>query len=151
MMRKTNKPDVIMKGGRSQTAKSDSIDAYIAKSPKAVQAMLKELRATIREAAPGAAETTSYFEMPGYSYPGYDYNGMFAWFGLKKSHIGLYLRPPTIQNHAKELASYDTTTAVVHFPLDEKIPVPLVKKLVKASVKIMKDKSRTGKSSKPRI
>lgn len=48
-------------------AESNSIDAYIAKCPKNVQSKLKELRAAIREAAPGAIETTSYFEMPGYS------------------------------------------------------------------------------------
>jgi uncharacterized protein YdhG (YjbR/CyaY superfamily) len=147
-MRKMSKSDEIMKD-RSNTAESNGVDAYIAKCPTDVQAKLKEIRVAIREAAPGATETMSYFEMPGYSYPGYDYNGMFAWFGLKKSHIGLYLRPPTIQNHEKELASYATTKAVVHFPLDENVPVPLVKKLVKASMRVMRDKSRSGKHSKP--
>lgn len=81
---------------------SGSVYACIAKCPTNIQDKLKEIRAAIKEAAPGAAETTSYFEMPGYSYEGYDYNGMFAWFGLQRSHIGLYLRPPTIQNHEKE-------------------------------------------------
>jgi uncharacterized protein YdhG (YjbR/CyaY superfamily) len=121
---------------------SASVDAYIAKCPKNIQGKLKEIRAAIREAAPSAAETTSYFEMPGYSYKGYNYNGMFAWFGLQKSHIGLYLRPPAIQNHKKKLAGYATTKSLVRFPLDTKIPVPLVKKLVRASVRIMKEKSR---------
>jgi uncharacterized protein YdhG (YjbR/CyaY superfamily) len=147
-MRKINRSDGIMKG-RLHTAETNGVDAYIAKCPTNIQAKLEEIRSAIREAAPGAAETMSYFEMPGYSYPGYDYNGMFAWFGLKKSHIGLYLRPPTIQNHEKELASYDTTKAVVHFPLDENISVPLVKKLVKSSLRVMRDKSRSGKHSRP--
>ncbi len=124
------------------TADSASVDTYIAKCPKNVQSKLKEIREAIKQVAPDASETTSYFEMPGYYYPGYDYNGMFAWFGLQKSHISLMLRPPTIQNLRKELASYDTTKAVVHFPLDAKVPVPLVKKLVKASLKIMKEKPK---------
>ncbi|MGA2875119.1 MAG: DUF1801 domain-containing protein [Nitrososphaerales archaeon] len=145
-MRKMNKSHE----ERSRTAESSTVDEYIAKCPKDVQAKLKEIRSAMREAAPGATETTSYFEMPGYSYPGYDYNGMFAWFGLQKSHIGLYLRPPTIQNHSKELVSYATTKAVVRLPLDKKIPVTLVKRLVKASVIIMKDKSKTSARSKPR-
>jgi uncharacterized protein YdhG (YjbR/CyaY superfamily) len=113
-------------------------------------AKLNEIRAAIREAAPGAIETTSYFHMPGYFYPGYDYNGMFAWFGLQKSHMALLLRPPVIQDHEKELVGYATTKAAVHLPLDKEIPVPLVKKLVRASVRIMKDKSRTDASSKSR-
>ena len=125
---------------KAVTEDSESVDAYIAKCPKNVQGKFKEIRAAIKEVAPDANETTSYFEMPGYYYPGYDYNGMFAWFGLQKSHISLMLRPPTIQNSQKELTAYDTTKAVVHFPLDAKVPVPLVKKLVKASLKIMKEK-----------
>jgi uncharacterized protein YdhG (YjbR/CyaY superfamily) len=148
-MRKMSRSDDIMKD-RLHTAESNGVDAYIVKCPTNVQAKLKEIRAAIKEVAPGATETMSYFEMPGYSYPGHDYNGMFAWFGLKKSHIGLYLRPPTIQDHEKELASYDTTKAVVHFPLDENIPVSLVKNLVKASLRVMRDKSRSGKHSKRR-
>ena len=122
------------------TANSASVDTYIAKCPKSVQANLKDIRAAIRKVAPDVNETTSYFEMPGYYYPGYDYNGMFVWFGLQTSHISLMLRPPTIQNFQKELAAYDTTRAAVHFPLEAKIPVPLVKKLVKSSLKIMKEK-----------
>ena len=126
----------------SQKSGSKDVDAYIAKCPKGFQSKLKGIRAAIKKAAPGATETTSYFEMPGYFYPGdYYYNGMFAWFALQKSHIGLYLRPPTIQNHKKELTGFVTTKSAVHFPLDEKIPASLVRKLVKASVKIMKQRS----------
>lgn len=132
----------------SQESGSKDVDAYIAKCPKNIQSKLKEIRAAIREAAPGATETTSYFRMPGYFYTGgYYYNGMFAWFALQRSHIGLYLRPPTIQNHKKELAGYATTKSAVHFPLDEKIPAPLVKKLVKASVKIMKSRPAKNKAN----
>jgi len=133
----------------SQASGSKDVDAYIARCPKDVQAKLKEIRAAIRDAAPGATETTSYFHMPGYFYPGYDYNGMFAWFGVRKSYIALLLRPPTIQGHEKELAGYARTKAAVHLPLDKRIPVPLVKKLVKASLEVMKSKPGEGAPSKP--
>ena len=133
----------------SRKSGSRDVDAYIAKCPKGIQSKLKEVRAAVRKAAPGATETMSYFEMPGYFYPGgYYYNGMFAWFALQKLHIGLYLRPPTIQNHKKQLAGYVTTKSAVHFPLDEKIPAPLVRKLVKASVKIMKSVPVKNKAKK---
>ena len=129
---------------KSHPAEADSrgVDAYIAKCPTNVQASLQALRAAIRDAAPGATETMSYFQMPGYLCPGYDYNGMFAWFGLQKSQIGLYLRPPVIQDHEQELAGYPTTTAVVRLPVDRAIPRALVKKLVKASTRVMKAKGR---------
>jgi uncharacterized protein YdhG (YjbR/CyaY superfamily) len=114
----------------------------MAKCPKNVQGNLKEISAAIRKMAPDAKETTSYFEMPGYCYPGYDYNGMFAWFGLQGSHISLMLPPPTIQNFQTELGAYNTTKAAVHFPLEAKVPVTLVKKLVGASLKIVKEKPK---------
>jgi uncharacterized protein YdhG (YjbR/CyaY superfamily) len=129
---------------------SDRVVGYIESCPKAVQGRLREIRAAIREAAPDANETTSYFDIPGYSYAGYDYNGMFAWFSFHRSGIGLHLRPPTIQDHAKELAAYHTTKAIVRFPLDGKIPVPLVQRLVRSSVKVMKAKTRPLRGSSPR-
>jgi uncharacterized protein YdhG (YjbR/CyaY superfamily) len=136
-----NKSDEKFMEPRLQVPESSGVDAYIASCPTNVQAKLKEVRLAIREAAPGATETMSYFEIPGYSYPGYDYNGMFAWFSFKEPYIGLHLRPPVIQDHEKELASYATTTAIVRLPLDKKIPVPLVKKLVRASIRVMKEKT----------
>jgi uncharacterized protein YdhG (YjbR/CyaY superfamily) len=119
-----------------------SVDEYIASAPKQLQDKLREIRATIRKAAPGATERTDYFQMPGYSYDGegYDYDGMFAWFSFKKPYIRLHVRPPVIQDHKKELAGCVTTRAIVSFPTDRTISTALVKKLVQASVRVMKDK-----------
>jgi uncharacterized protein YdhG (YjbR/CyaY superfamily) len=92
-----------------------------------IQSKLKQLRATIKEAAPSAIEGISY-EMPYY-----DYKGQLVWFALLKSHIGVYFRPPLIQDYKKELTKYRTTKSAIHFPLDEKLPISLIKKLIKAS------------------
>ncbi|HKW88492.1 MAG TPA: DUF1801 domain-containing protein [Candidatus Acidoferrales bacterium] len=121
--------------------KSSGVDEYIAKCPKEARGKLAKIRAAIREAASGATERTDYFQWPGYSYAGYDYDGMFVWFSFKKPDVRLHVRPPVIQKHKRELAGYTTTKAVVSFPMDKAIPVTLVKKLVKASVKVMKDKA----------
>jgi len=107
-----------------------NVDDYIAAAPKEARAKLEEVRAAIRQVAPTAAESISY------QMPYYDYKGRLAWFGLQKRHIGLYLRPPVIEEHKKELAGYETTKSAVHLPLDEKVPVSLVKKLVKARMKM---------------
>lgn len=135
-------PEVGMVKKISHVPDPESVDAYIAGSPENARRKLAEIRKAILEVAPGSIESTGYFDMPGYSYEGYDYNGMFAWFGIKKSHIGLYLRPPAIQRFEKELSGFETTKAVVHFPLDGKIPITLVKKLVKESMNIMKDRRK---------
>jgi uncharacterized protein YdhG (YjbR/CyaY superfamily) len=118
------------------------VEEYIATAPKQVQGKLREIRAAIRKAAPGATERTDYFQMPGYSYEGYDYDGMFVWFSFKAPYVRLHLRPPVIQNHKEELAGCLTTKAIVSFPPDKRTSMALVKKLVKASLKVMKDKSK---------
>ena len=102
------------------------VDAYIAEAPDEVQSKLQEVRRAIRKVAPGATESI------GYGIPVYSYRGALAWFGLQKKHIGLYLRPPTIAEHRRELKGYTTTKSAVHLPLDKPVPIALVQKLVKA-------------------
>ena len=105
-----------------------NVDEYIAGAPKEVQDKLNELRRAIREVAPTARESISY------GMPYYDYKGRLAWFGLAKAHIGLYIRPPVIQEHKKELEDYETTRSAVRFPLDRKLPIALIKNLVRTRI-----------------
>jgi len=106
-----------------------SVDAYITTAPKEAQDKLREVRAAIRKASPHATEGISY-RMPYYSY-----KGRLAWFGLHRAYIGLYLRPPVIEEHRKELSGYVTTKSAVHLRLDRKVPVQLIEKLVRARMK----------------
>ena len=110
-------------------AKPKNVDTYIAAAPKGVQSKLKELRTAIRTTAPTAAERISY------GMPYYDYKGRLAYFRHWKSHIGLYIPTPVIEEHKSELAAYETSNATVRFALDKKLPIPLIRKLVKARMK----------------
>lgn len=118
-----------------------TVETYIENCPVEVWGELEKIRAAIREAAPDATERTDYFQMPGYAYKGFDYNGMFAWFSYKKPNVRLHVRPPVIKEHAKELAEYKTTQSIVSFTPGKPIPILLVKKLVRASVEVMKKRS----------
>lgn len=113
----------------NKTPKLKDVDAYIAGAPKEVQGKLKELRAVIRKTAPTAVERISY------GMPYYDYKGRLAYFSIWKSHIGLYIPTPVIEEHASELDTYETTKATVRLPLAKKLPVALIRKLVKAQMK----------------
>ena len=119
---------------KMKTAKD--IDSYIAAAPKEVQPKLREVRAAIREAAPSAVEGISY-GMPFYSYKGKKgIAGRICYFCLLKSDVGFYLQPPVIEAHEDELAEYASTRSALRFPLAEPMPVPLIKKLVRARTKI---------------
>jgi len=130
---------------------SHVVGAYIARCPKNAQARLKEVRKAILEAVPDAVGGIRQFSIPSYSLPGGDYTGVyggvFVWFGLQSKHIGLYLRPPTIGGHKKDLAGFVTTKSAVHLSLDKKVPAALVKKLVNTSVRITKEASRNSSGS----
>ncbi len=114
------------------------VDEYILDQPKEIQTKLNMIRSAIREVAPDAIETVSYFGIPGYSYEGYDYNGMFAWFSYKKPYIRLHVRPPVPENHSKELKDCKITTGIIGFPETSELSIALISKLVKASLHEMK-------------
>jgi uncharacterized protein YdhG (YjbR/CyaY superfamily) len=124
---------------RSAAIKPGGIGEYIAGCPEQVQGKLADIRAAIQAVAPDAIETVSYFNIPGYSYEGYDYNGMFAWFSFKAPFVRLHVRPQALIDHKKELGGFSTTKAVVSFPTERPIPKALVKRLVVASLRSMKD------------
>ena len=105
-----------------------NVDEYIAKSPKQVQSTLKELRRLIKKLAPTAKERISY------GMPFYDYKGRLVYFASAKSYIGLYIPPPIIDRHGRDLKSYVTTKSAIHLPL-KKLPLALIKKLVRARMK----------------
>lgn len=106
-----------------------SVDEYIASAPEEIQGKLKDLRKAIKDVAPDALEKLSY------QMPYYGYKGSLAYFSFFKNHIGLYIPPPVIEDHKKELKGYVTALATVRFPLDKKLPISLIKKLIKARVK----------------
>lgn len=117
------------------------VDEYIQACPKEIQAKLALIRSAIREIAPDAIETVSYFGIPGYSYEGYDYNGMFAWFSYKKPYIRLHVRPPVAESHINELAGCKITKGIISFPETSELSPTLIMKLVKASLNEMKSNS----------
>jgi uncharacterized protein YdhG (YjbR/CyaY superfamily) len=106
-----------------------NVTAYIAGAPKELRPRLKAIRAAIKKVAPKAEEKISY------GMPYYGYKGRLVYFSYFKNHIGVYITPPIVAEHAKELEKYETHMATIRFPHDEPLPIPLIKKLVKARVK----------------
>ncbi len=116
--------------------KPKDVGEYIANAPKGVQGKLKDLRATIKSIVPEVTESISY------GMPYYGYKGRLVYFAVMKNHIGLYIPPPIIEQHKKDLLGYTTTKSAVHLPINGRLPMTLVKKLVKARVKNNEDVER---------
>lgn len=109
--------------------RAKDVDEYIASAPKEVQSKLNQIRQAIKSAAPDAEEKISY------GMPYYGYKGRLAYFAYAKNHIGLYAMPQIVETHLGELKKYQTAKATIRFPLNEELPIPLIKKLVKAGIK----------------
>ena len=100
-----------------------TIDEYIATFPKDIQALLEEVRATIRAAAPDAEEIISY-QMPTFAL-----NGNLVHFAALKNHIGFYPTSSGIAAFKDEVSRYEGTPGAVKFPIDQPLPLDLIRKI----------------------
>ena len=109
--------------------KARNIDGYISQFPADVQDILRDVRETIRHAAPEAKETISYLM------PAFKLHGMLVYFAAWEKHIGLY--PPISGDKTleKAVARYAGPKGNLQFPLDEPIPYDLIERIVKLRVK----------------
>jgi uncharacterized protein YdhG (YjbR/CyaY superfamily) len=109
--------------------KYKTVEEYFSSLPRHNKAMMKELRETIRNAAPGAEEVISY------NMPAFKQQGMLVWYAAYKEHIGFYPGASGIAAFQKEIAGYKWAKGSVQFPIDEPLPLKLVTKMVKYRVK----------------
>lgn len=105
------------------------IDEYISSFPKATQKKLHEIRNLIKQEAPEASEKISY------QIPTFFLNGNLVHFAAYPKHIGFYPTSSGITKFTKELSTYKHAKGSVQFPLDEPLPLDLIKKIVKFRIK----------------
>jgi uncharacterized protein YdhG (YjbR/CyaY superfamily) len=109
--------------------KPTTIEEYISAAPIATQEKLWQLHECIRKAAPKVIEGLKW------GMPAYSYQKILVTFAVFKQHIGFYPMPSAIKAFTKELTGYKSASGSVQFPLDKKLPLALVKKIVKFRVK----------------
>lgn len=112
-----------------------TVDAYIAAAPKPAQVMMKQIRAAIKSVAPKTNERISY-AIPFYEYKSPGYKGRLAYFGAFKSHVSMFVVPEKISPAlVKEVQQYKVAKSTLRFPIGTKVPVALIKKLIKLRMK----------------
>ncbi len=107
------------------TAKPTNIDEYIAGFPKEVQAILEQVRATVKQVAPDAEEAISY------GIPTFRLNKTYlVYFAGFKNHVGFYATPTGHEAFQEELSVFKQGKGSVQFPLDKPMPLDLIIKIV---------------------
>ena len=112
------------------TVKPETINEYIAAFPQEVQVLLEEIRHTIKETASGATEAISY-AIPTFKLKGKN----LVHFAAFKKHIGFYATPTGHNAFEKELSQYKQGKGSVQFPLNEPMPLDLIRRIVEYRVK----------------
>ena len=113
----------------STKTRPKTIDEYIQAAPKEAQEKLREMRACIRAAAPGAKEGLKW------GMPAFSYRRILVMFAGFKNHIGFYPTPSAVTAFAKELSKFSTAKGSIEFPLEEPLPLSLVRKITAFRVK----------------
>ncbi len=120
-----------------------SVEEYIAASPEEVQQLLKQVRKTVKAAAPKAEEGI-FYAMPGYKYLGKP----LVYFAGYTNHIGFYATPTGHHAFKKELAKYKQGKGSVQFPIDKPLPLKLITQIVKFRVKQNEERAAAKKELK---
>ena len=106
-----------------------NVDVYIAAQPAPVQPLLRQIRKVVRQAVPEAEEVI------GYGIPSYRLNGRYLLhFGGSKNHIGLYATPDGHAEFESELAKYKRGKGSVQLPLDQPMPLDLIRRIAEFRV-----------------
>ena len=109
-----------------------NVDEYIASASKDAQSKLREIRAIIKSAVPGAEEGISW------GFPLYKYHGILTHFAEYKHHVALGFGSDIQDSDCKTLEKegYATGQKRIQIKFDQKVPIAEIKKILKAQAKI---------------
>jgi len=89
------------------------------------------MRETILSVVPAEAA-----EIISYGIPAFRHDRVLVWFGGFSDHCSLFPTAAVIAEFQKELKSYSISKGTIQFPLDKPLPIALIKRIVKARVKM---------------
>lgn len=114
---------------KANATKFKTVDEYLSVFPPATRKILQEVRKAISDAAPDAEEVISY------NMPAYRKDGILVYFAGYERHIGFYPTASGIEHFEKDLSSFKHARGSVQFPVNEPVPVELIRKIVGFRVK----------------
>jgi uncharacterized protein YdhG (YjbR/CyaY superfamily) len=108
----------------------EQLRTYFAAQPAEQRRMLKQLRDIARAVAPGAEDAWSY-RMPALRLDG----KILVYYAGFRAHVSLFPMTDRIRRaFAAQLKMYKTSKGTIQFPVGRRLPVTLVKRLVKARI-----------------
>ncbi|MDD2533137.1 MAG: DUF1801 domain-containing protein [Eubacteriales bacterium] len=103
----------------------DVIAAYIRNFPPEVSDRMRLIRASVHELVNGVGEKISY-QMPSFVYR----KTYLVHFAGYEQHIGFYPTPSAISAFQHEIACYKHAKGSVQFPLNQPLPLELIRRMI---------------------
>ena len=119
------------------------VRAYFAALPAPARRQLNVMRSAIRAATPGAQEGF------GYGIPMFRLGGKgLVWYAAWTHHVSIYPAKASFKRaNAAALKGYELSKGTIRFPLTERLPLTLIKRLVRSRVTDLKGREggKTGR------
>jgi uncharacterized protein YdhG (YjbR/CyaY superfamily) len=117
---------------------ASQVRGYIAKQPDKARAALKAIRSAIKAAAPKGEDVISY-GIPAYCVE----DRVLVYYGGWKNHVSLYPMTPGIRRaFAADIKGLKVSKGTIQFPLTKAVPIPLVRRLVRARLAELRARGR---------
>jgi|SRR5579859_1822491 len=124
----------------SKKVRPQSITEYINAAPPAARKKLREMRACVRAAAPGATESIKW------GMPAFSHRRILVMFGAFKHHIGFYPTAAAVKAFTKELSKFAAAKGSIQFPLEKPLPLPLIRRITAFRVRESIEEDRKWKT-----
>lgn len=110
------------------TFQARNIDEFMAAFPEPVRRKLEQIRTAVHQAAPEAVEAIRY------GIPTFQLNGNLVHFAAYETHIGFYPGPAGIDAFEENCRPYRTGKGTLQFPLHSKLPMSLIRDIIRFRV-----------------
>jgi uncharacterized protein YdhG (YjbR/CyaY superfamily) len=100
-----------------------TVDEYFAALPEASRDVLQTFRRYLRELLPEAVERISY------QMPTFFVGKIPLYFAGYAKHVGFYPGVAALEHFAPELTGFKTSKGTVQFPLDQPLPLDLIRRI----------------------
>lgn len=128
-MKMPHRPAMKVSDG-GKTAKTETVNTYLAALTDDKRSALEKFRAIIKSAAPDAIEGISY-RIPVFRHKG----KLLVGFAAFKDHCSFFPMSLTIMKaHKAELKSHETDKGTIRFAPGKPLPATLIRKIVKARI-----------------
>lgn len=119
-----------------KASKAKTVDEFVAEAPPEARTVLEQIRKVVKQAVPYVDETM------GYGKPYYKYHGWMTGVTLYTKHLGVEIWDGLSDEDRKELEALGYKTGSKNFQIqyDQKVPVELLTRLVKAQAKRNEEK-----------